>query len=54
MALKRRLPAEIGALVIAALDASVNDSAVKDVSAETFGKQSEFGLIAPASAEKAS
>jgi hypothetical protein len=33
--MKGRLPAEIGALAIKALDAAVNDPAVRDVSAET-------------------
>jgi hypothetical protein len=36
--LKRRLLAEVGAPVIEAVDAAVNDPAVKDVSAETSGK----------------
>jgi hypothetical protein len=45
LVLKGRLPAEIGALVIKALDAAVNDSAVKSVSAETPARQPEFGLI---------
>jgi hypothetical protein len=35
LVLKGRLPPEIGALVIKALDAAVNDAAVKGVSAET-------------------
>ena len=39
LVLKARLPAEIGALVIKALDAAMNDSAVSDVSAETSSKQ---------------
>jgi hypothetical protein len=43
--LKGRLPAEIGALVVKALDAAVNDPAVRDVSAATPAKPPEFGLI---------
>jgi hypothetical protein len=50
-ALKGRLPAEIGALVIKVLDAAVNDPTVRDVSAETPAKQPEFGLIGRASDE---
>jgi hypothetical protein len=52
--LKGRLPAEIGALVIKALDAAVNDPAVKSVSAETPAKRPEFGLIVQASDERPS
>ena len=40
-----RLPAEIGALVVKALDAAVNDPTVQDVSAETPAAQPKFGLI---------
>jgi hypothetical protein len=48
--LKGRLPAEIGALVVKALDAAVNDAAVsvppvRDVSAETPARQSEGGVV---------
>jgi hypothetical protein len=35
LVLKSRLPAEIGAFVIKALNAAVNDPAVRNVSAET-------------------
>jgi hypothetical protein len=52
--LKGRLPAEIGALVIKALDAAVNDPVAKSVSAETPAKQPEFGLIAQPSDERPS
>jgi Domain of unknown function (DUF222)/HNH endonuclease len=52
--LKGRLPAEIGALVIKALDAAVNDPTVRDVSAERPAKQPEFGLIGRASDERPS
>src|SRR5581483_4081632 len=49
LVLKARLPAEIGALVIKALDAAVNDPAVRDVSAEMRPPQppeeEEWGLI---------
>jgi hypothetical protein len=38
--LKGRVPAEIGALVINALDAAVNESSARDVSAETPAQQS--------------
>src|ERR1700737_3645179 len=59
LVLKGRLPAEIGALVVKALDAAVNDPAVndaaaRDVSAETSAKPAAWGLIAKASAEKPS
>ena len=54
MILKGRLPAEIGALVVKALDAAVNDPTVRDVSAETPAKQPEFGLIVRASDERPS
>jgi hypothetical protein len=40
-----RLPAEIGALVIKALDAAVNDLPVRDVSAETSAQQSAGGVV---------
>ena len=54
LVLKGRLPAEIGALVIKALDAAVNDPAAKSVSAETPAKQPEFGLIVQPSDERPS
>ena len=59
LVLKGRLPAEIGALVVKALDAAVNDPAVndaaaRDVSAETSAKPAAWGLIAKASDEKPS
>ena len=49
-----RLPAEIGALVIKALDAAVNDLPVRDVSAETSAQQSAGGLVVQASDERPS
>ena len=54
LVLKGRLPAEIGALVLKALDAAVNDPAVRDVSAERPAKQPEFGLIIGASDQRPS
>jgi hypothetical protein len=54
MILKGRLPAEIGALVVKALDAAVNDPAVKEVSAETPGAPPTWGLILKASDERPS
>jgi hypothetical protein len=54
LVLKGRLPAEIGALVIKALDVAVNDPAAKSVSAETPAKQPEFGLIVQPSDERPS
>ena len=51
LVLKARLPAEIGALVIKALDAAVNDSAVSNVSAETAPKQTACGLVVRVSEE---
>jgi Domain of unknown function (DUF222) len=54
LVLKGRLPAEIGALVVKALDAAVNDPAVPDVSAERPAKQPEFGLIVATSEERPS
>jgi hypothetical protein len=59
LVLKGRLPAEIGALVVKALDAAVNDPAVndvaaRDVSAETSAKPAAWGLITKASDEKPS
>src|SRR5579859_5342529 len=44
LVLKARLPAEIGALVIKALDAAVNDSEVGNVSAET-SKPASRGMV---------
>jgi hypothetical protein len=57
--LKGRLPAEIGALVVKALDAAVNDSAmsvpaVRDVSAETSARQSAYGVVVQTSDERPS
>ena len=53
--LKGRLPAEIGALVIKALDAAVNDQTAQNVSAEIApAMQPKFGLIAGASDERPS
>jgi hypothetical protein len=54
LVLKGRLPAEIGALVVKALDAAVDDAAARDVSAETSAKPAAWGLIAKASDEKPS
>jgi hypothetical protein len=54
LVLKGRLPAEIGALVVKALDAAVNEAAARDVSAETSAKPAAWGLIAKASDEKPS
>jgi hypothetical protein len=54
LVLKARLPAEIGALVIKALDAAVNDPAVRDVSAETLGRKPSCGLISEPSVERPS
>ncbi len=54
LVLRGRLPAEIGALVIKALDAAVNDPAVRDVAAETPAKPPEFGLITQSSDERPS
>jgi hypothetical protein len=45
LVLKARLPAEIGALVLKALDAAVKDPAVRDVSAETQIPQLECGGV---------
>jgi hypothetical protein len=47
LVLKARLPAEIGALVLKALDAAVNDPAVRDVAAEIPTERPEWGLIIP-------
>lgn len=56
LVLKARLPAEIGALVIKALDAAVNDPAVRDVSAEMPFKPPEWqsGVILKRSDERPS
>ena len=55
LVLKARLPAEIGALVLKALDAAVNDPAVSDVSAETSTtKQPSSSMLVMVSDEKAS
>jgi hypothetical protein len=54
LVLKARLPAEIGALVIKALDAAVNDSTVSDVSAETGAKQTACGMVVTVSEERPS
>ncbi len=55
LVLKARLPAEIGALVVKALDAAVNDPAAKDVSAETAPPRSaEWGLMVRPSDERPS
>jgi hypothetical protein len=45
LVLKARLPAEIGALVLKALEAAMEDPAVRDVSAETRIPQPERGVI---------
>jgi hypothetical protein len=52
--LKGRLPAEIGALVVKALDAAVDDSPVRDVSAETSAQPTAYGLVVQASEERPS
>jgi hypothetical protein len=52
--LKGRLPAEIGALVVKALDAAVDDSPVRDVSAETPAQPAAYGLVVQASEERPS
>jgi hypothetical protein len=57
--LKGRLPAEIGALVVKALDAAVNDAAVsvppvRDVSAETSAQKAACGIVVQASDERPS
>jgi len=49
--LKARLPAEIGTLVIKALDVAVTDPAVSDVSAETATKQTAAGMVVTISEE---
>jgi hypothetical protein len=55
LVLKGRLPAEIGALVIKALEAAVNDPAVRDVSAEIApAEPAAWGLIVKASDERPS
>ena len=45
LVLNARLPAEIGALAIKALDAAVNDAAVSDVSAERSAPQATSGRV---------
>src|SRR6185312_13276201 len=45
LVLNARLPAEIGSLVIKALDAAVNDPAVRDVSAETSPQKPNYGVM---------
>jgi Domain of unknown function (DUF222)/HNH endonuclease len=52
--LKGRLPAEIGALVVKALDAAVNDSPVRDVSAERPAQPAACGIVVQASDERPS
>jgi hypothetical protein len=52
LVLKARLPAEIGALVIKALDAAVNDPAMRDVSAETCVKQMTCGIVVQTSSDE--
>jgi hypothetical protein len=54
LVLKGRLPADIGALLIKALDAAVNDPAVRDISAETPAQQVAWGVVVEASDERAS
>jgi uncharacterized protein DUF222/HNH endonuclease len=54
LVLKARLPAEIGTLVIKALDAAVNDPAVRDVSAETSTRKPKCGVISEPSVERPS
>jgi hypothetical protein len=59
LVLKGRLPAEIGALVIKALDAAVNDAAasvppVRDVSAEMSAQKVACGVVVQASDERPS
>jgi hypothetical protein len=52
--LKGRLPADIGALLIKALDSAVNDPAVREVSAETPARQAARGVVVEACDERAS
>ena len=54
LVLKARLPAEIGTLVVKALDAAVNDPAVRDVSAETPTQKPKCGLISEPAVERPS
>ena len=54
LVLHARLPAEIGTLVLKALDAAVNDPAVRDVSAETPPQKPKCGLISEPSVERPS
>ena len=54
LVLKARLPAEIGALVIKALDAAVKDPAASDVSAETPTQQAARSTVAAMLEERAS
>jgi len=54
LVLKARLPAEIGALVIKALDVAVNDPAVKDASAEMPPRQVTCGAVVTVSEERLS
>jgi len=54
LVLKARLPAEIGALVLKALEAAVKDTVVRDVSAETPIKRPTWGVITKPSDERPS
>ena len=54
LVLNARLPAEIGSLVIKALDAAVNDPAVRDVSAETSPQKPNYGVMSEPAVERPS
>jgi len=54
LVLNARLPAEIGSLVIKALDAAVNDPAVRDVSAETSPQKPSYGVMSEPAVERPS
>src|SRR5690348_322137 len=54
LVLKARLPAEIGTLVVKALDAAVNDPAVRDASAETSPQKPQCGPISEPAVERPS
>jgi Domain of unknown function (DUF222)/HNH endonuclease len=54
LVLKARLPAEIGALVVKALDAALNDSMGSDLSAEISPKQADCRTFVPVSEERPS
>ena len=54
LVLKGRLPAEIGALVVKALDAAVNDPALREISAETRAKETVGGMAVETLTERPS